>query len=183
MKKLLLVTVFSCFAFQAQAEDVAKTPEAAPEKAVSVSASMIDNEAAAVGTVELVQGTKGVLLHVDLNGLPAGKHGFHIHHTGDCGDHDHFKNAGGHISQGDVQHGLMNPEGPELGDLPNLIVHKDGSVQVELYAPDLMIEGGEHAILDEDGSAFMIHINPDDHMTQPIGGAGPRIACGVIKKN
>jgi Cu-Zn family superoxide dismutase len=27
----------------------------------------------------------------------------------------------------------------------------------------------------------VIHINRDDHITQPIGGAGPRIACGVVK--
>ena len=36
------------------------------------------------------------------------------------------------------------------------------------------------ALLDEDGSAVIIHEQPDDHLTQPIGGAGGRIACGVI---
>jgi Cu-Zn family superoxide dismutase len=34
---------------------------------------------------------------------------------------------------------------------------------------------------DGDGSALVIHANPDDHMTQPIGGSGPRVACAVIK--
>ena len=34
---------------------------------------------------------------------------------------------------------------------------------------------------DADGSALVIHANPDDHMSQPIGGAGARIACGVIR--
>ena len=35
-------------------------------------------------------------------------------------------------------------------------------------------------MLDEDGSAIVVHENADNRMTQPIGGAGGRIACGVI---
>lgn len=38
-------------------------------------------------------------------------------------------------------------------------------------------------LLDADGSAFVIHENPDDHKTQLIGGAGDRIACGAIQGN
>jgi Cu-Zn family superoxide dismutase len=33
---------------------------------------------------------------------------------------------------------------------------------------------------DEDGSAIVIHANADDHTTQPIGGAGDRVACGIL---
>ena len=40
---------------------------------------------------------------------------------------------------------------------------------------------GAHRVLLGDGSAVVIHANPDDHMTQPIGGAGARVACGVVK--
>ena len=32
-----------------------------------------------------------------------------------------------------------------------------------------------------DGSALVIHAAADDHQTQPIGGAGARVACAVIK--
>ena len=98
--------------------------------------------------------------------------------------------AKGHISDDDDKHGLLNPEGPEAGDLPNLIVPENGEVAIELYAHDLEITASEaddaddeEVLLDADGSAFMIHADPDDHMTQPIGGAGARIACGVIKAN
>ena len=42
--------------------------------------------------------------------------------------------------------------------------------------------GAQPALLDEDGSAVIIHENPDDHITQPIGGAGGRVACGVVKE-
>ncbi len=33
---------------------------------------------------------------------------------------------------------------------------------------------------DADGIALVIHEDRDDHLTQPIGGAGARVACGVI---
>jgi Cu-Zn family superoxide dismutase len=34
---------------------------------------------------------------------------------------------------------------------------------------------------DADGSALVIHAAADDQTTQPIGGAGERVACAVIK--
>ena len=146
-------------------------------------ATVIDNNEVELGTIDIKQAPEGVLLHVDLEGLPAGKHGFHIHQTGTCADNEDFKDSGGHIGKGDNQHGLMNPEGYEEGDLPNLIVAENGEVEVELYVDDLQITGENDdadTLMDADGSAFMIHENADDHMTQPIGGAGARIACGVI---
>lgn len=45
----------------------------------------------------------------------------------------------------------------------------------------MSVAGGDApALLDQDGSAVIIHDQPDDHLSQPIGGAGARIACGVI---
>jgi Cu-Zn family superoxide dismutase len=37
-------------------------------------------------------------------------------------------------------------------------------------------------MLDADGAAVVIHQNADDHATQPIGGAGPRLACAVVQR-
>ena len=34
---------------------------------------------------------------------------------------------------------------------------------------------------DKDGAALVMHENPDDMVTQPIGGAGKRIACAAFK--
>jgi len=55
---------------------------------------------------------------------------------------------------------------------------------VELYSQLVVLRPGTSttvpALLDADGSAIVIHANPDDHMTQPIGGAGARVACGAI---
>ncbi len=44
-----------------------------------------------------------------------------------------------------------------------------------------MSGGPAPALMDADGSAVVIHANPDDHKSQPIGGAGDRVACAVIR--
>ena len=38
------------------------------------------------------------------------------------------------------------------------------------------------ALMDADGSALIVHANADDGLTQPIGGAGERVACALIPK-
>ena len=38
------------------------------------------------------------------------------------------------------------------------------------------------ALLDADGSVVIIHASPDDHLIQPIGGAGGRMGCGIVSK-
>ena len=92
-----------------------------------------------------------------------------------------FKQATGHVNPGQVPHGLRHPDGPDSGDLPNLYVGADGSAMAEFFTTGVSVAGGDMpALLDEDGSAVIIHEQPDDHLTQPIGGAGGRIACGVI---
>ncbi|MDH3467668.1 MAG: superoxide dismutase family protein, partial [Gammaproteobacteria bacterium] len=78
-------------------------------------------------------------------------------------------------------HGLMNPQGPEPGDLPNLFVGADGVGETELFTTLVSVSEGDHPLLDADGSTFIIHEAADDHLTQPIGGAGGRVACGVIE--
>lgn len=178
MKKLLLTaltaTALTAGAMSATAQD---------ENAYDHTVSVINNEGADIGTIGLTQGSAGVLLNVSLSGLPAGKHGFHLHHTGDCSDHEVFKASGGHITHEGAVHGLLNPEGPEAGDLPNLIVDDSGNVEAELHVWGMTIKngGGTNILADDDGSAFVIHEGADDHMTQPIGGAGARIACGVVE--
>ena len=37
------------------------------------------------------------------------------------------------------------------------------------------------ALMGGDGSAVVVHANPDDQKTQPIGGAGARVACAAIR--
>lgn len=48
------------------------------------SATMTGPDGADMGTVKLIQGSKGVLVMADLQGLSPGFHGFHVHTTGSC---------------------------------------------------------------------------------------------------
>lgn len=144
-------------------------------------ADLVDTSGARIGAATFEQVPGGVLMYVEATGLPPGAHGIHLHDTGACTPD--FKAAKGHINPGKVKHGLRHPEGPDNGDLPNLFVAADGSARAEFFNTRISVEGGDlHALLDADGSAVIIHDRPDDHLTQPIGGAGGRIACGVIEK-
>lgn len=145
--------------------------------------TIIDNTGKKIGQARYIQGNEGVVIEIEVTNLPAGKHGLHFHTVGSCEDHQSFKKAKGHIMPSEKPHGYLNPEGPHEGNLPNIIVQKDGTTQVELYSDLVSISGHDNkpALLDEDGSALIIHEKEDDHKTQPIGGAGARIACGVIE--
>jgi Cu-Zn family superoxide dismutase len=119
----------------------------------------------------------GIAIFGTLTGLPPGTHGFHVHEAGRC--EAPFESAGGHWNPTSRQHGRENPDGPHLGDLPNLLVPEDGTVvlQVMIAAGTLR---GANGLLDQDGAAVVIHAGPDDDRTDPSGNSGGRIACGVI---
>ena len=51
---------------------------------------------------------------------------------------------------------------------------------MEAFTTFVSLTDGPNNLLDADGSTFVIHENPDDHLTQPIGGSGARVACGEI---
>ena len=115
-----------------------------------------------------------MLLTVDLTGIPAGIHGIHIHQTGAC-EGPTFESAGGHLAA-EAEHGVMVEGGPHPGDLPNVHVPDTGVMKQEIFAlgiiTDMLTEG--------DGTAFVVHADPDDYSGQPSGNAGDRIACGVF---
>ena len=144
-------------------------------------ADIVNTDGEVIGKAAFEQTPTGVLISVDVTGLPPGGHGIHLHAVGACTPN--FKAATGHINPDKVKHGLRNPEGPDNGDLPNLFVAADGTARAEFFTARVSVSGGDMpALLDEDGSTVIIHENPDDHMSQPIGGAGGRIACGIIGK-
>jgi superoxide dismutase, Cu-Zn family len=132
-----------------------------------------------IGRIKLVETTAGILIRLKLKGLPSGAHGFHIHENGKCeGD---FESAGGILNPLGAKHGYLNDEGPMMGDLPNLIVPSSGEIEVDLVSAfATMAKDAEDTLIDSDGAAFVIFERPDDYMTDPIGNAGARIACGVI---
>lgn len=157
----------------------------------TATATWIGTDGAEIGTASLRQTPNGVLITVEVRGIPAGEHGFHIHTTGQCDAAGGFQSAGGHLS-GDKQHGFLVEGGPHPGDMANVFVGSDGLFKVEVVNARVSIRGGAQTdaaineggavtpLLDADGAALMIHSGADDYQSQPAGDAGSRIACAVI---
>ena len=154
-----------------------RAPVGATGQAVLVNAA-----GANIGRVDLRQGSTGLVIKVEASGLTPGWHGIHIHATGQCDAP--FTSSGAHINHGEPKapHGLLNAAGPDDGDLPNVYAGADGKVSAELFTTRARIssQGPGQWLWDADGSAIIIHANPDDHSTQPIGGAGDRAACAAL---
>ncbi len=132
----------------------------------------------------------GVMIRVDLKDLAPGWHGIHLHQIADCSDGaDGFNASGGHIDPDENQHGLLHPDGFERADLPNIFAGEDGRATAEIYNDKVALypseaaaaEAGPYPLMDSDGFAVIVHESADDHVTQPIGGAGGRVACAAIQ--
>ena len=132
------------------------------------------------GTIVLVAAGNQVTINVAVIGLPRGTHGLHLHTVGNC-DAPGFTSAGGHLNPHGLQHGTANPAGSHLGDLPNLVVdsYGAGTATAKLRDGRAAIEA---ALFDSDGTAIVVHANPDDNQTEPSGNSGMRIACGVLQR-
>ncbi|WP_428409148.1 superoxide dismutase family protein [Hyphococcus sp.] len=144
------------------------------------SADLLNAQGEKTGEVALQDAPEGILMRVSISGLSEGWHGMHLHQVGDCSDGaDGFKASGGHINPEENEHGLLNPSGYEAADLPNIYAGASGVAAAELFNTKLSLSDGG-PLLDADGFAVVVHENADDHMTQPIGGAGGRVACAAF---
>lgn len=135
-----------------------------------------------IGTITARGGAKATVLRITLQpgALTPGWHGVHLHAVGDCSDAGQFQLSKGHINHAAHKHGLLHAEGPDEGDLPNVYAQADGSVHAEVSS-HLALLAGASSLRDADGTAVIFHANEDDHNTQPIGNAGGRVACALIK--
>lgn len=148
-------------------------PEAeAPMQAVAM---LQTAEGEAAGTATASESGENIQISLQVEGLPPGEHGVHVHTTGSC-EAPTFESAGGHWNPTNQQHGLEDPAGQHAGDMPNLTVGDDGSGTLEYE----LVGGTFDGLMDADGSAFVVHAGRDDQMTDPSGNSGDRIACGVF---
>ncbi len=145
----------------------------------TVGAALKDASGNSVGEAQLTQADDGIHVRIQVTGLEPGEHGAHVHAVGRC-DAPDFASAGGHWNPTGHQHGRLNPQGQHQGDMPNLTAAADGSGTLDFTIPDATLRGGDHALLDTDGAALVLHAGPDDYRTDPAGNSGGRIACGVI---
>jgi superoxide dismutase, Cu-Zn family len=140
------------------------------------------------GSVELVEFTSGTATWVQVtlsaSGLTPGLHGVHLHQTGKC--EPDFAAAGGHFDPGPASNTDPDANHPfHMGDLPNLSVGTDGKGQFVAATTRVTVSDGPLSIFDADGTAIIIHANPDQGITgaskSGVSG-GPRVACGVLTK-
>ena len=170
------------YALAALIATLTAAPAGAADAPATLRIDLKNSAGASVGSALLTEATSGVLARIEVKGLPPGWHGLHFHETGDCSKAD-FTSAGAHVhAMATKVHGLLNPDLNEAGDLPNLYVAADGTGSAELLSTFVSLDGAgaRPALRDKDGSALVIHAAPDDYRSQPIGGAGARIACAVI---
>jgi len=134
---------------------------------------------------ERKQGTGTIVdVVVSVKGLKPGMHGVHLHAVGKC-DPD-FTAAGGHFDPGPA--GNTDPDANHpfhMGDLPQLQVGENGAGTLRVSTTRVTLSDGPLTVFDSDGTAIIIHGNPDQGVTgEPRSGVsgGPRVACGVLQK-
>ena len=165
---------------------VSLTALIAPARAwnLSADAKLHNTDGNQVGKVRLTQERNGnVAIQVRVHDLPPGFHGFHMHAVGEC--ISPFTSAGGHFDLDEHTHK------DHSGDFPVLLVNADGTANAKFNTNRFAVAD----LFDANGSAIIIHANPDNYTNIPTryaaepdattlatGDAGDRIACGVVEK-
>ena len=148
---------------------------------LTASADMRDASGKQVATVSLIQASDQVQITFSFpnTGALAGTHAVHIHEHGSCGGTG-FADAGGIFNPFGKQHGLLNPQGPMAGDLPDLTLGETGLARYNIAAPLATLRPGPASLLNPNGTALIIDSGSDDNKSQPLGNSGTPLACGVI---
>jgi len=131
---------------------------------------------ASVGTITFEERDGQVIIAGRFSGLPPGPHGFHIHEKGSCANKG--KAAGEHLNPTKAKHGPPESATRHAGDFGNLTVDKEGNASFEMTTDSLTVKPGADSVTNR---AIIIHAKKDDGKTQPSGGSGMVLACGVIQ--
>ncbi len=150
-------------------------------------ATIIGLDGRGLGTVELSQTARGVLITLDLHGLPPGERAVHVHAVGACDRKSRFASSGPHLSVDPPiltprAHGYFARGGPDDGDLPNEFVASDGTMRAATITNAFTLGNGGKSIFDRDGASIVVDARADDYSSQPAGNSGDAIACGVIRR-
>ncbi len=160
-----------------------------PPTATSATSVLVDASGKRVGSASVLHEASGALrITADVAGLAPGQHGMHVHERGQCsrgpdpvtGQAIAFGTAGPHFDPGRTRnHGSPQDPGTmaHAGDLPAVTVGADGTGRVTFTTTDLTLDDGPTSII---GRTLVVHAQPDDYASEPAGGSGERIACGLL---
>jgi len=155
----------------------------ADKVSVDIYETNIESKSKKIGTVKAKDSDKGLVLEVNIKGIPEGEHGFHVHEHGSCapaigpdGKTVAALAAGGHYDPDNTEKHLGPYGEGHKGDLPFLTADKKGNIKQTVTAPRL-------TVADIKNRSIMIHAGGDNYSDEPLplGGGGARIACGVVK--
>ena len=142
----------------------------------------VEGQGRSVGRVTFTDTPRGLEIKTELDNLPPGGHGFHIHENGSCqpmekdGKMTPAQAAGGHYDPAKTGRHLGPEGGGHKGDLPGLTVGQDGRAYQVLTVKDLSVQEIKNR-------AVIIHEGGDNYSDSPqeLGGGGGRLVCGVIR--
>jgi superoxide dismutase, Cu-Zn family len=183
------VVAFAGATVMAQDQPKQKPPGSSAARSTDTARAQADIKGEQItGRAEFVEEQQGaskvVQVTLMVNGLKAGQHGVHLHAVGKCTPD--FTAAGGHFDPGPAGNPDPDANHPyHMGDLPNLEVDANGRGTMRGVTSRVTLSDGPLSLFDTDGSAIIIHGNPDQMTTgEPKSGVsgGPRVACGVIEK-
>ena len=130
------------------------------------------------GSVEFVQVGSKVRVSAKVSGLkPGQEHGFHLHEAGDCSSGDGMS-AKGHFNPYGKPHGRTGSMERHAGDMPNLKADASGNASANVELDVITVTAGPASVV---GKGVIVHAQPDDYTSQPVGNAGARMACGVVR--
>ena len=132
------------------------------------------------GDVTFTQKGEKVVVAAKVSGLkPNQEHGFHVHEKGDCSSGDGMS-AAGHYNPKGSPHGHHSTQARHAGDMPNLKADAYGNASMRAELDIITVSEGPTSVV---GRGLIVHAQPDDYKSQPVGNAGARMACAVIQKN
>jgi superoxide dismutase, Cu-Zn family len=128
------------------------------------------------------EGIKLVDVTVIAESLSEGKHGVHIHEVADCSP---CGDAGGHFDPGPASNPSPDGNHPfHMGDLINLEVNGKGEGVMHTTTSRVTLSPGPLSVFDANGSAIIIHVNPDTYCPDGVSAGcagGARAACGILQ--